>query len=140
MHMITEEIKNIKESKKDLRKFGLTVGIVLLVIAFLLYWKGKDIYPVFGIIGGLLVVASILFPIILRPLNKIWMTLAILMGWIMTRVILIVIFFIVLTPLGLIAKLIGKDFLDLKIDKAKNSYWEVKDKKRGNAIDYERQF
>jgi hypothetical protein len=138
--MILKEIRNIKESKKDLRKFGLTVGIVLLAIASLLYWKGKENYTAFGIIGGFLVVVSILFPIILRPLNKIWMTLAILMGWIMTRVILIVIFFIVLTPLGLIARLIGKDFLDLKIDKEKNSYWEVRDKKGEAAVEYERQF
>jgi hypothetical protein len=138
--MILKEIRNIKESKKDLRRFGLTVGIVLLAIASLLYWKGKENYTAFGIIGGFLVVVSILFPIILRPLNKIWMTLAILMGWIMTRVILIVIFFIVLTPLGLIARLIGKDFLDLKIDKEKNSYWEVRDKKGEAAVDYERQF
>jgi hypothetical protein len=138
--MILKEIRNIKESKKDLRKFGLTVGIVLLAIAALLYWKGKENYTAFEIIGGFLVVVSILFPIILRPLNKIWMTLAILMGWIMTRVILIVIFFIVLTPLGLIARLIGKDFLDLKIDKEKNSYWEVRDKKGEAAVDYERQF
>jgi hypothetical protein len=138
--MILKEIRNIKESKKDLRKFGLTVGIVLLAIASLLYWKGKENYTAFEIIGGFLVVVSILFPIILRPLNKIWMTLAILMGWIMTRVILIVIFFIVLTPLGLIARLIGKDFLDLKIDKEKNSYWEVRDKKGEAAVDYERQF
>jgi hypothetical protein len=138
--MILKEIRNIKESKKDLRKFGLTVGIVLLAIAALLYWKGKENYTAFEIIGGFLVVVSILFPIILRPLNKIWMTLAILMGWIMTRVILIVIFYIVLTPLGLIARLIGKDFLDLKIDKEKDSYWEVRDKKGEAAVDYERQF
>lgn len=138
--MILKEIRNIKESKKDLRRFGLTVGIVLLAIASLLYWNGKENYTAFGIFGGSLVVVSMLFPIILRPLNKIWMTLAILMGWIMTRVILIVIFFIVLTPLGLIARLIGKDFLDLKIDKEKNSYWEVRDKKGEAAVDYERQF
>ncbi len=138
--MILEEIKNIKESKKDLRKFGLTVGIVLLAIAGLLLWKGKASYPVFGIIGGLLVIAGLLFPIILRPLNKVWMTLAILMGWVMTRVILTILFFIVLTPLKFIAKLFGKDFLDLKIDKARDSYWEVREKKEIKPIDYEKQF
>jgi membrane-bound ClpP family serine protease len=138
--MILEEIKNIKESKKDLRKFGLTVGIVLLAIAGLLLWKGKASYPVFGIIGGLLVIAGLLFPIILRPLNKVWMTLAILMGWVMTRVILTILFFIVLTPLKFLAKLFGKDFLDLKIDKARDSYWEVREKKEIKPIDYEKQF
>ena len=138
--MILEEIKNIKESKKDLRKFGLTVGIVLLAIAGFLFWKGKESYLVLGILGGFLVIAGLLFPIILKPLNKVWMTLAVLMGWVMTRVIFTILFFIVLTPLKFVAKIFGKNFLDLKIDKARNSYWEVREKKEIKPIDYEKQF
>ena len=140
MKMILEEIKNIKESKKDLRKFGLTVGIVFLAIAAFLFWKGKESYLALGIVGGFLVIVGLLFPIILRPLNKTWMTLAILMGWVMTRVILTVLFFAVLTPLGFIAKLFGKNFLDLKLDKEQNSYWEIREKKEIKPIDYEKQF
>ena len=140
MKMILEEIKNIKESKKDLRKFGLTVGIVFLAIAAFLFWKGKESYLALGIVGGFLVIVGLLFPIILRPLNKTWMTLAILMGWVMTRVILTILFFTVLTPLGFIAKLFGKNFLDLKLDKEQNSYWEIREKKEIKPIDYEKQF
>ncbi|MGA8264863.1 MAG: SxtJ family membrane protein [Ignavibacteriaceae bacterium] len=138
--MILEEIKNIKESKKDLRKFGLTVGIVLLIIAAFIFWKGKGSYPVFGVIGSILVIAGLLFPVILGPLNKVWMTLAILMGWVMTRVILTILFFIVLTPLRFIAKIFGKEFLDLKIDKTRKSYWEIRERKEMKPLDYERQF
>ena len=140
MKMILEEIKNIKESKKDLRKFGLTVGIVFLAIAAFLFWKEKGSYLALGIVGGFLVIAGLFLPIILKPLNKIWMTLAILMGWVMTRVILTILFFTVLTPLGFIAKLFGKDFLDLKLDKEQNSYWEIREKKEIKPIDYEKQF
>ena len=80
LKMIIDEIKNINETKRALRKFGLTVGIVLLVITGILFYKQKDSYFYFGIIGLSLITAGLISPIILRPLNKIWMTLAILMG------------------------------------------------------------
>ncbi len=138
--MILDEIKNIKESNKDLRKFGLTVGIVLFSLAGFLFWKGKTSYPVFGVLGFFLILTGLLFPIALKPLNKIWMTLAILMGWLMTRIILTILFFIVLTPLAFVASIFGKKFLDLKIDKNRKSYWEKRDKKELSPLDYEKQF
>lgn len=138
--MIFEEIKNIKETKKDLQKFGLTLGVILLAVSSFLFWKEKQSYPIFGIIGIMLVLAGVLFPVILKPLNKIWMTLAILMGWVMTRVILIILFYIVLTPIGLLAKIFRKRFLDLKIDTTRKSYWEIRENKEIKSVDYERQF
>ena len=140
LKMIIDEIKNINETKRALRKFGLTVGIVLLVITGILFYKQKDSYFYFGIIGLSLITAGLISPIILRPLNKIWMTLAILMGWVMTRVILIILFFLALTPLAITARIFRKKFLDLKIDKSKESYWEIREKKEIKPIDYERQF
>ena len=68
------------------------------------------------------------------------MMLAILLGWIMTRVILAILFYLAITPIGLIAKLARKDFLGLKIDKLHESYWVKRDKKNLKPIDYERQF
>lgn len=138
--MIIEEIKNIKETKKDLRKFGVTVGIVLLIITGFLFWKQKESYFYFLIIGATLLFAGLIFPVILKPLNKIWMTLAILMGWVMTRVILIILFYLVLTPLAFAARIVGKNFLDLQIDKSKNSYWEGREKIKYEPSDYEKQF
>ena len=138
--MIIDEIKNIKETKKDLRKFGSSLGIVLIVITAFLFYKHKDSYLYFGIIGLFLVTAGLIIPVILKPLNKIWMSLAILMGWVMTRVILILLFFLALTPLAFIAGIFRKKFLELKIDQAKESYWEIREKKEIKPIDYERQF
>ena len=138
--MIKDEIKNIKQSPKDLRKFGLTVGTVLLLIAFFLMWKHKPSQFYFLYIGAFLVLAGFLFPSILRPLNKVWMTLAVLLGWIMTRVILSLLFYLVITPISLIARISGKHFLDLKIDKSRASYWEKRKNVPSSPVDYERQF
>ena len=138
--MIKDEIKNIKQTPKDLRKFGLTVGILLLLFAFLLIWKHKPSQFYFLSIGAFLVLSGLLFPALLRPLNKAWMTLAILLGWVMTRVILLLLFYLVITPISLIARISGKHFLDLKIDKSRPSYWEKKKDIPSTQVDYERQF
>ena len=58
MKEILSEIKNIKETPSDLRKFGLTIGVVLLLIAALLLWMNKSSYPVWGIIGLLFILTS----------------------------------------------------------------------------------
>jgi hypothetical protein len=140
MKEIFAEIKRIKESPADLKKFGLTIGIVILLIAALLFWLGKSVYPFWGIIGLILILASLLFPGILKPFNKIWMSLAIILGWIMTRVILSVLFYFALTSLRFIAMIFNKRFLNLKIDHSADTYWEKREKKPFDPSTYERQF
>jgi len=140
MKEIFSEIKNIKESSADLRKFGATIGIVLLVIAAILLWTGKPAYPVWGVIGIVFIIAGLLFPAALKPLNKVWMTLAIILGWVMTRVILSILFYFALTSLRFIAMIFNKRFLNLKIDHSAASYWEKREKKPFDPSTYERQF
>jgi multisubunit Na+/H+ antiporter MnhG subunit len=138
--MIKEELKNIKEEKKDLRKFGLTVGAVLLIIGIILYLTGKTLFLIFGGAGTLLILLAFIYPKALKPANKLWMMLAILMGWFMSRVILAILFYLVVTPTALLLKIIGKDFLKLRADKSVKSYWEKRDNKIAEKLDYERQF
>ncbi len=138
--MLKEEIKNIKDDKTTLRKFGLTVGTVLLLVGIMLYLTDKPSSVVFGGVGILLILFGLILPNILKPLNKIWMILALIMGWFMSRVILAVLFYFVLTPIGIAAKIFGKKFLNLKIDKEVKSYWEKREKKVTEKTDYERQF
>ena len=71
-----------------------------------------------------------------KPIYDLWMKFAAVLAWINTRLILIVMFYLVITPIGLIMRLFGMDYLSLKIEKDKESYWIKNDKK----INYERQF
>ena len=138
--MILEEIKNIKESKRDLKKFGLTIGIAFIVISVILAISKKNSAIYFGTAGFLITLIGLTAPKVLKPLNKAWMTLSIILGWFMTRVILIILFYIALTPIGLLSKLFKKDFLDLKLEKDKRSYWQKRERKKFDPADYERQF
>lgn len=138
--MFKEEFKHISETKKDLRKFGLTVGGVLLAIGLVLFYFEKPSAIYFTVIGGLLILFGTFIPKILKPLNEIWMSLAIILGFFMSRVILTILFYLVLTPIGILAKLVGKKFMILKYDKSANTYWEKRTIIHKKTIDYERQF
>jgi len=135
-----EEIKNIKSEKSDLRKFGIIVGIVLLIIAGFFFLKEKESFQLFLTIGTVLFVTGIVIPFTLKPIYWVWMVFSTILGWFMTRVILSLLFYVILTPIGLIARSFGKQFLNLKMDHSKQSYWNMKTVEASNTQNYEKQF
>ena len=137
---IIEEIKNIKGNKSDWEKFGITMGIILSIIGFYLLWEKNNNYNYILFLAAAFFITGLILPSILRPVYKVWMALAVVMNFIMTRVIMAVIFYLIVTPIGLIASLTGKKFLDVKIDKSAKSYWIVREKTSKLKSDYERQF
>jgi hypothetical protein len=138
--MLIEEIKNIKSGKSDLRKFGITFGIVLGLLAGALWWRGKDSYSLFVIISLVFFFMGLFVPVVLKPLQKAWMAIAVILGWFMTRIILSILFYLVFTSIGLISKLAGKRFLDIKLNDTLQSYWIYREPKPFDRKNYERQF
>jgi len=135
-----EEIKNIRSEKSDLRKFGITFGLILLIIAGFLFWKENESFQIILTIGVVLCVLGITLTVVLKPIYLMWMIFATVLGWIMTRVILSVLFYAILTPIGLISRLFGKQFLELKWNKTDITYWNYRPKNLFVAEKYEKQF
>jgi len=138
--MIIEEIKSIRSGRKELRNFGITIGIALGLLGGLFLWRGKTYYSYSFIIAAAFLFLGLTLPAALKPLHKVWMTISILMGWLMTRVILIILFYGILTPIGFIGRLCGKDFLDIKLIKNAPSYWVLRGKQEYDKKSYEQQF
>ena len=132
-----EEIKNIKTNKEEIRKFGFLIGGVLIAISIFMLWKTFNQYQLVFIIGILFIILGFFIPRILKPIYIIWMTFATILGWIMTRVILTILFYLIVTPIGLIARVFGAKFLDLSWNKNVKSYWN---KRGGSVSDIEKQF
>src|SRR3990167_7373821 len=126
--MITfiEDIKNIKSAIGELRKFGIIVGIVLGLLGLFFLSRQGDCAFYFFIISAVLISATIISPITLKPVQKAWMSLAIIIGFFATRLILSILFYLVATPTGILARLFGKDFLNTDFDKNAKSYWVPK--------------
>lgn len=138
--MIKEEIKNLDLSSKGLKKFGITMAVVSGLITLWLYFFHPD-YIIFS--GGLTLLFALLafiVPTSLKTFYLLWMALAFILGFIMTRVILTVLFYIILTPTGLFLRLTGKDLLKLKVNGGEVSYWEKRSGAKKTKSDYEKQF
>lgn len=138
--MLKEELKHIDTSEKSVKKTGITVGIVLIVISFILWWIGKSSFVYFSLAGGIFIILSYIAIPMLKPFHKLWIGLSIVLGFVMSRVILTILFYFVVTPIGLLAKLVGKKFMPLGFDKNAATYWEKREKTVKTKIDYERQF
>lgn len=138
--VIAEEVRSVRSDRRSLRKFGLTMGIALALFGLLFLWRHPAGAPwFFGFAAGFLIFAAVL-PVALRPVQKLWMTLAYVLGWVMTRLLLTIIFYIGITPVALIARLVGKKFLDLEFEPDRESYWEKRQPHDRGMERYESQF
>ena len=135
-----DDIKSISSGKKELRKFGITVGIVLGLLGGLLLWHDRDFYYYFFIISGVLIALGLIAPILLKPVYKAWMALAFVLSWVMTRLILVLLYYIFFTSIGFFARLLNRDILALKFDPAASSYWIPKGTSGYNRESYEHQY
>jgi Saxitoxin biosynthesis operon protein SxtJ len=117
------EIKEIKSSTKELRQFGYTLGIVCAVLVAFLWFRGRGVSLPFLEASTFFLFFALAFPGVLKPFQKVWMSLALMIGWTMSYVILTTVFYLVFMPLALILKFSGKDLLSLKLSKTDTSYW-----------------
>ena len=104
------------------RSFGVVFFVVFLLIAIYPLTHSGDIRIWSGIISLIFLVLGLLNSSILTPLNKIWFKFGIILGKIISPVIMAIIFFLVVTPTGLIMRILRKDILNLKYNK-NHSYW-----------------
>ena len=107
------------------RSFGIVFFIVFLLIALYPLIFGAEIRLWSLIISFIFLILGIIKSKILTPLNKIWFKFGIFFGKIISPFIMGIIFFLVVTPIGFIMRILGKDVLNLKFNKNK-SYWIAK--------------
>ena len=106
------------------RSFGLVFFVVFLIISF---WSFRgnlnevSILPFF--IAIIFLILGLMKSNLLTPLNKIWFRFGIILGAVIAPIIMAIIFFLVVTPIGLLMKIMGKDLLKKKYNKAAKSYW-----------------
>jgi hypothetical protein len=136
---VRSEMKVLDTSKKSLRNFGLLIGAIFLALAILYYVRGKfpGVAYVCGPIGILLLAGGALFPGGLTPIYRAWMGLAFTLGWVVSRVLLTLLYYLVVTPTGILARICNKKFLDIDMKKKQDSYWI---KKESMKVNYEKMY
>lgn len=140
--MLIEDIADaMKCTKKKLKGFALTVGAALAIIGCVLALRGKaGPSRVFLGIAVSLVTAGFAAPALLTPIYKAWMAFGSVLGWVMTRVILIALFYLVVTPIGLLMRAFGKGALKVKPDPSRATYWKERPAPERGRHGYENQY
>ncbi|MBI5727673.1 MAG: hypothetical protein HY965_07465 [Ignavibacteriales bacterium] len=130
---VSNDLKNLNAGKKELQKFGWLIGFfVLLYCAYIFFKYGVlALQGALPITGAVILILATLSPVLLKYIYKIWMAIAFILGWLVSRILIIFIFSFLITPIGLLLRVIGKSPLDILFKDGKNSYWIAK-KSRDN--------
>ncbi|MFQ5483012.1 MAG: hypothetical protein ACE5ER_09655 [Nitrospinaceae bacterium] len=105
------------------RSFGAVFTLVFLAVGGWSWWQEGRLLIWAFVAAGVFALTAIFKPALLHPLNRLWMRLGLLLNRIVSPVFLAVIFFLAVTPVGLLMRLFGKDLLRLKFQPNASSYW-----------------
>ena len=103
------------------------MAVAVAVLASILLWRDSAAWPYVYAVAALFLLVGLVFPTLLAPIEWLWMAFARVMGIIMTDVVLGIAYYLMVTPIGLIMRLIGRDPLHRKFDKKSESYWRPVD-------------
>lgn len=130
-----------KPTTRELRVFAVLWLVFFGLLGFWLLSRGSSQSTVTNLWGVALAggILGLLFPAVLRPVYLLWMALAFPIGWTVSHLILGLVFFVLLAPIGMLMRVFGHDPLRLKADQTSASYW-TKRPSETDASRYFRQF
>ena len=130
----------MKADVKELRKFSITLFFALEILGLLVFWQRGAAGLVLCGIGLALLLCGLTRPALLANPYRGWMRLSLILGFLMTHLILSLMYYFVFTPTGVVMRMFGKDFLHKQFDKNATTYW-IKKIQRVYAKDrYEKMF
>ena len=119
------------KSQSSNRSFGLLFFIVFIVVGLWPVIKGEAANIYLILISLFFLILGLINSKILSPFNKAWIKLGEILGLIIAQIIMALVYFIILTPISLIVRMLGKDLLGLKFLKKQDTYWTKRKKKLG---------
>ncbi len=133
MTVSTQSLPTAPYTAAQGRKFGVTVGLAFAVMATISWWRGHH-YPVYvlGVLAGVLILAGLVIPSQLGPVERGWMQLAVVISKVTTPVFMGVVYFLVLLPVGLVMRAFGRDAI--KHQPVHDSYWAPRSTARGSML------
>lgn len=124
MNWIKHKWSSIKADTKTVKRFGLILSLILTVLGVIAFLRGHHQYKFEWPLAAASLILSLAAPGLLVYIYRPWMMVAEVISWVVLRLILGVFFYLVLTPVNLVMKLLKKDILDQKIDRQATTHWK----------------
>jgi hypothetical protein len=122
------------------RRFGLTLGGIVALIAVIKSLERSGWGPVWAMPAVALIGCALLRPSLLSGLNAIWLKFGLVLHRIISPIVMAVLFYGTIVPIGLLMRLVGKDPLRLKLDREAESYWLARSDARSPSEAMRQQF
>ena len=137
---LKEDFRQLEISNRKLKQFAYLTGIILLILSVWYYFKhGNRSWTYVTVSISLILFAIALLKVkILTGVYKIWMGIAIVLGFFISRILISLIFFIGLTPISLLGRLLKKKWMDIDFNQKQDTYWIVKD--HPDSVDYKKMY
>ncbi len=135
-----EKTKSEKLPLPSERSFGIVMGIFFLLVGIYPLLKGEA-YRLWSLgLSGVFFLLAWVYPKILRPLNWVWFQLGLLLNKLVSPIVMGIVFYLIVTPIGLLMRLSKKDLIGLKLDKNLSSYWKMRVPPGPSKDSFENQF
>lgn len=134
------EIQKLQTDKEALTKFGKTMAVILGILTLIAWYRESGAFPYTFLLALIFLFLGILWPMSLKRFYTIWMTIAITMGFVMTKVILSLMFYTAFTIIGFISRLFNRDRLGQQYEDEADTYWQPYEKPNDFKRHLERQF
>lgn len=125
---------------REQQKFGIIAGLLLALIGGVRWYFSGNASTILFVIAAVLFVLGLAAPRALEPLFSVWMKFADGLNWVMTRVLLGVVFLVFFVPVRVVRGLFGHDALQREWQPEAETYWEDAEPQSDNIEDYQRQF
>lgn len=129
----------IGESKKEVRTTWIGFTVIFGTLGAILWWRERASYPYLLGVSGFFAIFAVFAPMALLPVYRLWVKFAMAMAWFNTRLLLCMVYYLIITPVALFMRVLGKDPLDRKIDKNAVTYWKKREP-TGDLSRYEKQY
>lgn len=124
---MSETHGNVEIKGSSDRSFGLVFTAVFVIVGLLPLLGDGQIRIWALIVAALILAISFIRPTLLAPLNLIWFKFGMLLGKVMTPIVMGLLYFVTITPIGLIMRAVGKDPLRTKLEPEAETYWQKRD-------------
>jgi len=128
-------------TRRQLVTFGVALSLFLAILGYVNFRSDHELsYNLLWGAAILNLVTALTYPGAIKPLYRVAMLIAHVLGWLNTRLLLGLIFYLVFTPIAMVIKLMGKDPLDRSFDSTASTYWKTRDKSEYPRDRYLKQF
>ena len=132
---MSENKAHIEVKRGSDKNFGIVFGAVFLIIALFPLLHGEPLRLWSATVSAVFFVIAFIKPTLLNKLNTLWFNFGMALGSIIAPIVMMIVYFITVVPIGLIMRAIGKDILNQKIDREAKSYWIKREQPVGTMKD-----